>query len=67
MANPAIQKLIDQINQLYLDLKDYKTAQTNPPIWMNTKALAIAIESIEREISQLEAILDALVRNTSTH
>jgi hypothetical protein len=66
MANTAKQQLIDRINRLDLDLREYKTAQANPPIWMNTKALAIAIESIEIEISQLEAILDALLRNTST-
>jgi hypothetical protein len=67
MANTAKQQLIDRINRLHSDLREYKAAQTNPPIWMNTKALAIAIESIEIEISQLEAILEALPYNTYMH
>jgi hypothetical protein len=59
MIETAKQDLINQINRLRSELQEYKKAQANPPTWMNTKALAAAIERIEVELSEFEAQLDA--------
>jgi hypothetical protein len=63
MAKTARQKLelIDQINRLSANLKEYKKAQAFPPAWMDTKALAHAVAQITAEINELEAQLDALI------
>jgi hypothetical protein len=49
-----------QFNQLQAILKNYKQAQANPFVGMDTKALAEAIADLEGQLRDFEAELNAL-------
>ncbi len=59
-------ELIDQINRLNADLKEYKKAQINSYPWIDPNILAHSIAQITAEINKLEAQLDALISSPLT-
>lgn len=61
MVRTEQQQLLSQLARLYLVLRDYQQVQATPSCWINTQALAIAIEQIELDISSLETQLEFFI------
>ncbi|MCA1991035.1 MAG: hypothetical protein LDL41_03170 [Coleofasciculus sp. S288] len=58
MAKTEEQELIAQISRLYVELRTYKKAITNPPSWIDTKILMDTVFQLEAEVRELEAELE---------
>lgn len=67
MVRTEQQQLLSQLARLYLVLRDYQQVQAHPPCWINTQALAIAIEQIELDISSLETQLEFFITPPSIY
>jgi hypothetical protein len=60
MAKTSEQELIDQMAQLYGELKVYKKVQANLAPWVDTFPVSACIEKLETDISELEIKLEVL-------
>lgn len=58
MIHTEEQELIDQIERLDSELRAYKKAIANPAPWIDTTILAVTMERLEEEISDLKAQLE---------